>query len=131
MLRIFEKPLSASALTALNTVQQRINAEPDYPAQVIAAQKAWKTKTSTRTNAAAFQQVRQTLSSMCVGARRCAYCEDSLADEVEHIRPKTFFPDLAFVWENYLFACGPFNGPKGSRYGVLNQDIVQEFRRLP
>jgi hypothetical protein len=68
---------------------------------------------------------------MCVGPVRCAYCEDSLADEVEHVRPKNLFPELAFRWPNYLFACGPCNGPKSNRYGVVVGDIVEEFVRRP
>lgn len=66
---------------------------------------------------------------MCIGPVRCAYCEDSLADEVEHIRPKTLFPEQVFRWDNYLFACGPCNGPKGSRYGVISNDKIEEFVR--
>jgi uncharacterized protein (TIGR02646 family) len=59
---------------------------------------------------------------MCSGARRCAYCEDSAADEVEHIYPKHFYPDRVFVWRNYVYACGPCNGPKGSRFSVFIAD---------
>ena len=59
---------------------------------------------------------------MCAGARRCCYCEDSLADEVEHIRPKDLYPELVFVWENYLYACGPCNGPKNNRFAVFSAD---------
>jgi uncharacterized protein (TIGR02646 family) len=56
---------------------------------------------------------------MCSGARRCCYCEDSCADEVEHVRPKSLYPEQVFVWENYLYACGPCNGPKNNQYAVL------------
>ena len=66
---------------------------------------------------------------MCVGPVRCAYCEDSLADEVEHIVPKTLFPERAFDWENYLYACGPCNGPKSNRYGVWTGVEIIEFVR--
>lgn len=129
MLRIIERPLAIGARNTLAGLQASIDAEPDYPTKVIAAKRAWAAKTSTKAKADAFRVVRQTLATMCVGPVRCAYCEDSLADEVEHIRPKNFFPEYAFVWENYLFACGPCNGPKGSRYGVLNRDVVEEFVR--
>lgn len=131
MLQIPERSLAASTHTILNDLQALIDAETDYPAKVKAAKKAWDTKTSTRAKATAFQIVRQTLASMCIGPVRCAYCEDSLADEVEHIRPKNFFPEHVFEWKNYLFACGPCNGPKGSRYAVLNHDAVIEFVRVP
>lgn len=51
--------------------------------------------------------------------QRCMYCEDSCADEVEHIRPKHLYPETTFVWTNYLYACGPCNGPKSPRYPLL------------
>lgn len=35
-----------------------------------------------------FADVRRVLDEMCSGPRRCGYCEDSCADEIEHIRPK-------------------------------------------
>ena len=56
---------------------------------------------------------------MCQGANRCAYCEDSAADEVEHIRPKDLYPDAVFLWENYLLACGPCNGPKNNKFAII------------
>jgi uncharacterized protein (TIGR02646 family) len=56
---------------------------------------------------------------MCSGARRCAYCEDSAADEVEHVRPKDLYPQVVFAWSNYIYACGPCNGRKGSQFAVL------------
>jgi len=131
MLKIVERPLTASARATLESLQALVNREPDYAAKVNAAKRAWESKTSTRAKADAFQIVRQTLASMCVGPIRCAYCEDSLADEVEHIRPKNFFPENVFDWQNYLFACGPCNGPKGSRYGVVAHGSVTEFVRAP
>ncbi len=56
---------------------------------------------------------------MCWGHCRCVYCEDSLADEIEHFWPKDLYPDKVFAWENYLYACGPCNGPKGNAFAVL------------
>lgn len=131
MLKIVNRPLAFSARTTLESQQALIDALSDYSSKVAAASNAWKTKTSTKAKADAFKVVRQTLASMCVGPIRCAYCEDSLADEVEHIRPKSFFPEQTFEWENYLFACGPCNGPKGSRYGIISSGKVDEFVRTP
>jgi uncharacterized protein (TIGR02646 family) len=62
---------------------------------------------------------------MCSGVRRCAYCEDSLADEVEHVRPKDLFPQVVFAWTNYVYACGPCNGPKGSHFAVFLADASE------
>src|SRR5262249_32568442 len=47
------------------------------------------------------------------------YCEDSVGDEVEHVRPKDLYPEAVFVWENYLYVCGPCNGGKLNRFLVL------------
>jgi uncharacterized protein (TIGR02646 family) len=66
-----------------------------------------------------FREVRSTLTRMCSGAQRCAYCEDSAADEVEHIKPKDLYPEVVFVWENYVYACGPCNSPKGGKFAVF------------
>ena len=48
------------------------------------------------------------------------YCEDSVGDEVEHHRPKNLYPDHTFLWDNYLYACGPCNGPKNNRFAVFD-----------
>jgi uncharacterized protein (TIGR02646 family) len=106
-----------------------VNAHDEYALRVQAAKRHWEVKTSTQAKAAAFREVRATLAQMCVGVVRCAYCEDSAADEIEHILPKTIFPEQVFVWENYLFACGPCNAPKSNRYGVLVGAEVVEFIR--
>lgn len=73
--------------------------------------------------------IRKNLATMCIGSVRCAYCEDSAADEVEHILPKNLFSQHSFKWSNYLFACGPCNGPKSNRYGTVNGVSVKEFTR--
>ena len=52
------------------------------------------------------------------------YCEDSYADEVEHIRPKHLYPEAVFAWPNYLYTCGPCNGPKDSRYPLIVDGAV-------
>jgi uncharacterized protein (TIGR02646 family) len=67
-----------------------------------------------------FVRVKEALDAMCSGARRCVYCEDNYADEVEHMRPKDVYPAQAFCWENYVYACGPCNGPKNNHFAVLD-----------
>lgn len=38
---------------------------------------------------------------------RCAWCDDFLVrrDTVDHLRPKSRFPELAFAWDNLFPAC--------------------------
>ncbi len=101
-------------LTQLAGWQDAVNAEADYPARVAKAKASWKSHRDSRT----MQDVAVSLEQMCCGGRRCAYCEDSLADEVEHIWPKSLYPALVFDWLNYLYACGPCNRKKGASFAV-------------
>jgi hypothetical protein len=48
------------------------------------------------------------------------YCEDSVADEVEHFRPKDLYPEFVFAWENYLYACGRCNGSKSNQFALFS-----------
>jgi hypothetical protein len=59
------------------------------------------------------------------------YCEDSVADEVEHYLPKDLYPERVFDWRNYLYSCGPCNGPKKSNFAVFdpNQTLVDVTRK--
>lgn len=129
MLSINHRDLPDEAGELLRSRQKEIDEEVGYEAKVSKADKLWKAKTSTKQGRGAFKIVRETLAVMCVGLVRCAYCEDSLADEVEHIRPKSLFPDLTFVWANLCFACGPCNGPKNNRYGTIHAGSLKEFFR--
>ncbi|BCH24248.1 hypothetical protein MesoLjLc_39130 [Mesorhizobium sp. L-8-10] len=119
----------AAASARLRTWQAEIDAKPTYSERVDAAKAKFKQR-NTRTNAT-FQKVKAALTAMCSGARRCVYCEDSVADEVEHIAPKDLYPEFVFVWDNYVYACGPCNGPKNNRYAVFgsNGSLIEVTRR--
>ncbi len=69
-----------------------------------------------------FNKVKTKLIELCSGAERCVYCEDSKADEVEHICPKALYPEKCFEWENYVYACGTCNGPKNNQFAVFRDD---------
>lgn len=114
MIRLTDVPLPAETATQLDAWQRELDAMPDYAARVGAADERFKARN--RAENRTFAVVRRHLDAMCYGERRCGYCEDSLADEVEHIRPKALFPEQAFVWRNYIYACGPCNGAKRGRF---------------
>lgn len=118
MKRIPLHALPDDVLAQLLTWQQEIDGLPDFAARVDAAKTRFDSR-SGRSNKT-FRQVRAALNDMCSGARRCMYCEDSVADEVEHIKPKNFYPEAVFQWENYLYACGPCNGGKSDKYAVID-----------
>src|SRR5712692_2078352 len=131
MLLIPHRELPYAVAQHLALMQSSVDEQPNYPARVSAAKQLWDSKTSNRNRAVAFRTIRGILAEMCIGPVRCAYCEDSLADEIEHIYPKSLFPERAFRWVNYTFACGPCNGPKGNRYGFMLNGDVTEFIRRP
>ncbi len=99
----------------LNEWQAEVDTAGDYAAQVATAKKLFDRYV--RKNE--FGTIRQSLARMCSGPRRCCYCEDSVADEVEHIKPKDLYPSHVFVWLNYLYACGRCNGGKRERFAVF------------
>jgi 5-methylcytosine-specific restriction endonuclease McrA len=117
MLQLAKASLPQKTRAGLRGLQQRIDALPNYEARVNYARVLFPQQN--RPDNPIFKSVRKTLSQMCSGARRCSYCEDSSADEVEHIKPKDLFPESTFAWSNYLYACGPCNGPKKNRFGIL------------
>ncbi len=119
MIRLIPPALSAQTAQHLATHQREIDALPSYEARVSEGKARWKKKKGNRAGERAFDEISDMLSAMSFG-RRCHYCEDSAADEVEHIAPKDLYPDLAFVWDNYLYACGPCNGPKNNKFSVFN-----------
>lgn len=127
MIRLPDVALPPATLDALKTYQAVVDGETSYEAQVAKAKVLFK-RYNKRGNAA-FDEVKIWLDQMCAGARRCAYCEDSMADEVEHIRPKDLYPGEVFGWPNYLYACGPCNSPKGNGWAVFVGG-GQEYREV-
>jgi uncharacterized protein (TIGR02646 family) len=118
MIQLPNTPLPTRADRQLQRWQQGIDALASYPERVQEAKKQFGAR-NTKQNST-FETVKQTLVTMCSGARRCAYCEDSWADEVEHFRPKDLYPEEVFAWVNYLYSCGPCNSPKGGQFKVFS-----------
>lgn len=68
---------------------------------------------------------------------KCIYCESSIphvdSGEIEHIKPKSKFPNLTFEWENLTFACSVCNKKKLDYYDeqcpILNpyQDDISQY----
>lgn len=131
MIRLPDVPLPATALRQLERWQAEVDALATYPERVEAARRRFSLRNEAKNKT--FSVVRRSLTAMCAGARRCGYCEDSAADEVDHIWPKDLYPELVFAWRNYLYACGSCNGPKNNRFAVFPKGARQplEVRRRP
>ena len=129
MIKIIDHQLAQTSIDLLQSLQSLVNLKSGYAEQVIEAKFLWDSKTSTSAKSAAFGAIRSTLASMCTGSVRCGYCEDSAADEIEHIRPKSIFPENTFQWTNYLYTCGSCNVSKSNRVAIITDGILREFSR--
>ena len=130
MLPIAEQELDAPTLKELQRLQKSVDRLVTYAEQVAKAETVWISGRGSKASKSAFTKIRETLSTMCIGPVRCSYCEDSGATDIEHIFPKSLFPERAFLWGNYLYACSGCNGPKSNQFGYLFQGGVVEFKRV-
>lgn len=97
MRRLSRPTLSTRTIKSLGKVTDRVSTAQSPRRQ---AEKSWKTKPRV-----AFLEIRRVLEGMASGRSRCMYCEDSFGTDIDHFRPKADYPELAFVWGNYLLAC--------------------------
>ncbi|MEZ4363860.1 MAG: hypothetical protein R3B48_27040 [Kofleriaceae bacterium] len=111
------RELAAEAADKLQAYQSRIDALPTYAERVKSAAEEFR-RANTSTNEV-FREIKRTLEEMTTPSARCMYCEDSLANEIEHYRPKGLYPESTFDWLNYLYACGSCNRNKGGRFALF------------
>lgn len=116
MLPIPATPLDPTVTATLAAYQDEIDTLPAYAEQVAIAEILYKRYSRNAT----FRVVKNTLTSLCSGLRRCMYCEDSCATDVEHHHPRSLYPERTFVWENLLYACARCNTPKGTKFEVFS-----------
>ncbi len=116
MLKLHIPPLDEQHQADLQALQDKVNQQADYAAQVAYAKEHWRKKP-----AALFaDHLKPQLAAPLSGNGRCVYCEGSWADQIEHMRPKDFFPEQTYVWDNYVLACGPCNGShKRNQFALL------------
>ena len=109
MIQLFSNQLLPATTIHLIAVQGRISGEATFQEKCIKAKREWSSKTSSQVAQAAFTDIKSKLKEMCSGTTICVYCEHNEATDIEHIYPKRLFPEKAFIWENYVFACGNCN----------------------
>lgn len=117
MLRLRDPGLAQSTREGLTKYQCEVDSAGSYAEQVAAGGRLFSRYN--REDNRVFGDVRKRLGEMCAGARRCGYCEDSMADQIDHIRPKDLYPERVFAWGNYLLACRPCNVAKSNRFSVV------------
>lgn len=105
MIQLNSKTLTQNALDHLAAKQKQVNDLPhlDFEAKAQMAVALWNP------SATAFDEIKKNLREMCPGIVLCVYCEFNEATDIEHIYPKKLYPEKAFIWENYVLACGKCN----------------------
>lgn len=121
MIQLSSETLTPSSVNQLATIQKRIDDEVGFPTKAARADAEWDAKISSIAKKAAFKEIKEKLIDMCVSVEICNYCENNEATDVEHISPKSLFPELAFRWDNYLLACKTCNtGYKLDKFAVFD-----------
>lgn len=76
--------------------------------------------------------VKEALEAMYAGC--CCYCDASIGEvapeHIEHLKPKSKFPELAFEWENLHLSCPRCNTFKSNEYDERNP-ILDPARDRP
>jgi len=131
MIRWPNRTLPQQTQAELDQYQRTVDALTDYKTRIEHAAKTFDTYN--RKGNTTFDAVKYGLTQMCSGAQRCGYCEDSAADEVEHIKPKSLYPEATFVWLNYLYTCGPCNTCKNNKFAVFDPQTgaIVDVQRKP
>lgn len=67
-----------------------------------------------------YQAIRQELSKMTHA--HCAFCDGGIGTEsrktIEHFRPKSQFPELAYHWDNLFPCCDVCQSTKGEKFST-------------
>lgn len=125
MIRLPQVLLDPAAAAGLAAFQTEVDQAAGYELRVSEAKRLFSLRN--KPSNSVFSEVRRKLTEMCSGAMRCAYCEDSARDQVEHIAPKDWYPERVFVWENYVYACGPCNRRKSNKFALFSQTSGQRI----
>lgn len=130
MIRLVDRTLPVEVQVVLDGLQKHIDDEASFVDKTTKAQSLWKSK-GNRQGEDAFEIVKAALLDLCVFVGICNYCEQNEANDIEHIFPKSFFPEKTFVWSNYLLACKQCNsGYKLDKIHVLDDnDAVAYVQR--
>lgn len=75
-----------------------------------------------------FKEVKSKLLAMRRGVNRCHYCEDNNPNQIEHFKPKSLFPELCFVWDNYLYACSGCNSKKSNTFPLYDGNKINQYK---
>ena len=125
MLKLIEHNLSSETqelLTQIQTFlankQKDIDQKVGFEEQKNRAITLWDGKKNSKEGKTVFATIKKALNEMSEGFEVCQYCEHDRNRDIEHIYPKSFFPNKTFCWENYLLVCPNCNLEKSNKLYV-------------
>lgn len=124
MILLRDEPPPNAALEQLRAWQTEVDAILDYAARVAQADARFNSRN--RADNSTFAAVRGALAAM---SQHCVYCEDSRAHQIDHVRPRSAYPEQVFVWPNMLWACGICNNRKLAKHAIVIDGQIVQFRR--
>lgn len=123
MLQLASETLPQYAEDRLDFLQSEVNRNIGFAARIRKAESLWNGKIRSAVGKRTFDAIKQTLKGMCVSTEICNYCEQNEANDIEHVYPKSLFPEMAFQWNNFLLACKQCNTAyKLDSFAVLDAD---------
>jgi uncharacterized protein (TIGR02646 family) len=125
MIQLVSKNLTEKTQKVLEELQYKINILNEFHIRVDKANILWKNKKNT-IGEESLIEVKKVLTEMCVNIKVCNYCEHNEANDIEHIYPKSFFPEYTFDWNNYLLTCKQCN----SGYKLDQCHLIDNYDNL-
>lgn len=124
MMAFAPRALRPDELDRLAAHTAEVLATGGYPEQVAAIEDLWRADKLGSAKTAAFEARPR--------VDRCVYCQDNVGREIDHLRPKTLHPQLAFWWSNLIPACGVCGdrAHKGARDAILDDSAPDGWREI-
>jgi len=104
MIHLPSNPLDATLAQSLSKIQSDVDAKIPFVEKVAEAARSWDNKP-----VSVFNPLKSHLTATCISDRICNHCEQDEAADIEHIYPKSHFPEKSFQWDNYIPACKKCN----------------------
>ena len=119
--------LSSASQSGLSHLQSKVDAEFGRKSKYDVATKLFRSKAPK----AVFDEIKNELKKHSPAGEACYYCEQDRHRDIDHFYPKRHYPEKAFDWENYVYACTICNqDKKNDRFAVFDaHENVVEFDR--
>jgi uncharacterized protein (TIGR02646 family) len=117
MVKLDVQPLDSANLASLKGIGDVIATKASHHEKSSSAKLEWD---QIDRKADPWWKIKTLLVDSGDGIGSCHYCERSAAGEIEHVCPKSHYPELAFDFQNYVFSCGDCNRLKSDKWAVID-----------